>query len=130
MPGMLNTLDGERLICTFVTDSANGSVPQLSLPNLRGFFVQLIQNPNNGLLTDGWHTALFHPSFTTFDVLSSNPPAMTSGATPQIFQPAIINNTSSNGTLPIYLNGNYLIQILGNTTVNRTANVILDIVTV
>lgn len=111
----------EIVTIDWVADSADGSVPTLSL-DLRGFLVKAVTNPGSTAPTASYDIAITDPEDSNLDAAATLLNNRHTSTTEQVY-PLI-----SGAACPIFLCGTYGIAITNNSVNSATGRIILYLI--
>lgn len=105
---------GERITINWVADSSDGSVPDLTIPDIRGMVTIIQTNPGSTAPTDNYDLQLVPSTDTGLDILGG---ALSNRDT-----------SSSEAVYPgVVLNGTYILKLSNNSVNSATGQVVIDV---
>jgi hypothetical protein len=111
----------EVVTTAFVADSADGSVPTLSIP-LAGFVLKVITNPGSTAPTSNYDISVTDPEDSALDALATLLNNRHTSTSEQVY-PLI-----SGAACPIFLAGTYGIAVANNSVNSATGRIIFYLV--
>lgn len=112
----------EVVIIDWVADSADGSVPNTTVPKLYGFLIKAVTNPGAVAPTANYDIALGDPEDTALDACATLLMNRHTSTTEQVY-PLI-----SGAATPLFLAGDYQFQLTNNSVNSATGRLLLYLV--
>ena len=111
----------EKVICDFVGDASNGTVPALNL-ELKGFLLKVVTNPGSTAPTANYDITLLDPDGADLDAAESKLLNRHTSNTEAVY-PLVTGSTT-----PVFLLGTYTLTIANTSVNNATGRIIFYLI--
>lgn len=109
-----------KIVVDWTGDASDGTVPNLSMPNLYGYVIKAITNPGSTAPTANYDIALGDPEDSSLDALGSALANRSATVTEQAYP------TVSGAAIPIWLDsGTYTLSVSNNSVNSATGRIII-----
>lgn len=112
----------EKYTIDWVADAADGSVPNLAIPDMYGFLIKALTNPGAVAPTDNYDIKLLDPDDSAIDALADALLNRDTANSEQVY-PIV-----SGAAVPIFLAGDYTLNITNNLVNSATGQIILYVI--
>lgn len=111
----------EKITVSFVGDSANGGVPNTSIP-MQGHIIKIVTNPGSTAPTSNYDIALGDPDDSTLDVLGGAIANRHTTTTEQVY-PMIAGSPGTVSSRPVFVSGTHTLAISNNSVNSATGDI-------